>query len=101
MAAFANGKFTIANCDRCGFQYKLTELKEITVRRKKTGLMVCPECWEPDHPQNMQGMYKVVDPQAVHNPRPDTSRAQSVGVAGWNPVFVYNSPIVLGEVNVA
>jgi hypothetical protein len=34
---------------------------------------VCPSCWEPDQPQLSLGLYPVNDPQAVRNPRPDTS----------------------------
>lgn len=98
MATFASAKFTVALCDRCGFQYKLKELKEITIRMKKTGLMVCPDCWEADHPQNMHGTFKVVDSQAVKNPRPDSGKAASTGVAGWNPVFVHPVAMVLGKV---
>ena len=61
--------------------------------------MVCPECWEPDQPQLSLGLYPVNDPQAVRNPRPDTTYLQSgIGVDGsisggsrviqwsWNPV---------------
>ena len=53
---------------------------------------MCPECWNPDQPQNMQGMYPVDDPQAVQNPRPDTSLNVKGGKSsrgiqwGWNPV---------------
>ena len=90
---FASGKHTIAECDRCGFRFKRTELKELTVRTKPTDMQVCPECWEPDHPQNMQGMYPVTDPQAVSNPRVDKSLAYTGGDYssrdfqwGWNPV---------------
>ena len=36
-------------------------------------IKVCPECWEPDQPQLQLGMYPVNDPQAVREPRPDTS----------------------------
>jgi len=35
--------------------------------------LVCPTCWEPDHPQNLQGMYPVEDPQALKNPRRDNT----------------------------
>lgn len=70
---FASAKHTIAECDRCGQRYKLRELRETVVRTRPTGLLVCPTCWEPDHPQNMQGMYPVNDPQAVRQPRPDQS----------------------------
>jgi len=70
---YAQGKYTIAECDRCGFQYKRRVLKELVVNEAPTNLQVCPQCWEPDHPQNMQGMYPVNDPQAVRQPRPDQS----------------------------
>ena len=90
---FSSGKHAISECDRCGQRYKLTALKELIVRTRKTNIMVCPECWEPDHPQNMQGMYPVEDPQGLRNPRPDKSRSFDGGDYtsrdiqwGWNPV---------------
>ena len=90
---FTSGKYAISECDRCGQRYKLTVLKELIVRTRKTNIMVCPECWEPDHPQNMQGMYPVEDPQGLRNPRPDKSLSFDGGDYtsrdfqwGWNPV---------------
>jgi hypothetical protein len=70
---FASAKNSIAICDRCGFQYKLKELKELIIKTKKVNILVCPECWEPDQPQLQLGMYPIYDPQAVRNPRKDTS----------------------------
>jgi len=70
---FASGKWAIAECDRCSQRYKLKELKALTIKTKKTNILVCPECWEPDQPQLSLGMYPVDDPQALRNPRPDTS----------------------------
>lgn len=90
---FASGKFAIAECDRCGFRYKLTELKVLVIKTKTTNIKVCPTCWEPDQPQLQLGMYPVNDPQAVRQPRPDTSYYASTGDGGsrvvqwgWNPV---------------
>ena len=90
---YTSGKHAIADCDRCGFQYKLKELKSLYVRTTDTHIKVCKNCWEPDHPQNMQGMYPVEDPQGLRNPRPDKSRAFTGGDYtsrdiqwGWNPV---------------
>jgi len=105
---FASGKRSIAMCDICGQQYKLKQLKEEVVKTKRRNLLVCPECWSPDHPQLQLGMYPVDDPQAVRNPRRDstynTAGTNSLeinianpeqGVAtggsrdiqwGWNPV---------------
>jgi hypothetical protein len=70
---FASGKHAIAECDRCGQRYKLKQLKKLVVKQQIKNILVCPECWEPDQPQLSLGMYPVDDPQALRNPRPDTS----------------------------
>jgi hypothetical protein len=74
---FASGKNSIAECDRCGFRYKLKELKKLTIKTKQVNIKVCQNCWEPDQPQLQLGMYPVDDPQAVREPRPDNSYYQS------------------------
>jgi hypothetical protein len=74
---FASGKFSIAECDRCGQRYKLKELRKLTIKTKQVSIKVCPECWEPDQPQLQIGMYPVNDPQAVRDPRPDSSYVAS------------------------
>jgi hypothetical protein len=100
---FASGKKAIAECDRCGFRYKLKQLKQLVIKTKNVNLLVCPTCWEPDQPQLQLGMYPVDDPQALRNPRRDNSYLQS-GLGnnglpsegsriiqwGWNPVGLYN-----------
>lgn len=74
---FASGKYAISQCDRCNFRYKLKELKTQTVKTKPYKIKVCPTCWDPDQPQLQLGMYPVNDPQAVREPRPDTSYLMS------------------------
>jgi hypothetical protein len=74
---FASGKWAIAECDRCGFRYKLGELKKLVIKTKNVNILVCPTCWEPDQPQLQLGMYPVYDPQALENPRRDNSYIQS------------------------
>lgn len=74
---FASGKFAIAECDRCAFRFKLTQLKKLTIKTKNVSIKVCPECWEMDQPQLQLGMYPVNDPQAVREPRRDNSYYQS------------------------
>lgn len=74
---FASGKYAISQCDRCNFRYKLKELKTQTVKTKPYKIKVCQTCWDPDQPQLQLGMYPVNDPQAVREPRPDTSYLQS------------------------
>ena len=96
---FASGKYSIAMCDRCGQQFKLKKLKYEVIKTKLYQLKVCNECWDPDHPQLQLGMYPVDDPQAVREPRKDTTYVTSgVNVDGftsggsrdiqwgWNPV---------------
>ena len=74
---FASGKYSIAECDRCGQRYKLSQLKMEVVKTKLYQLKVCQECWDPDHPQLQLGMYPVDDPQAVRQPRPDITYVTS------------------------
>jgi hypothetical protein len=96
---FASGKHAIAECDRCGQRYKLKVLRKEIIKTKNYDLLVCPECWDPDHPQLQLGMYPVDDPQGLRNPRPDRSYITSGLLAdgelgegsrifqwGWNPV---------------
>lgn len=105
---FSSAKFSIAECDRCGQRYKLRELRETVVRTRPTGLLVCPTCWEPDHPQNMQGMYPVNDPQAVRQPRPDlslvyenTSTSSRYIPGTFNPLSGVQSSGTVGTVTVS
>ena len=81
---FASGKYSIAECDRCGQRYKLKQLKFEVIKTKLYQLKVCDECWDPDQPQLQLGMYTVDDPQAVMQPRPDTTYVTSgVNVNGY------------------
>jgi len=109
---YASGKIAIAICDRCGFRFRLRELKELVVKTKKVNLLVCPSCWDPDHPQLQLGMYPVDDPQALRNPRPDSTYLQSgvmsdgsIGEGsrdiqwGWNPVGGGNNIVSGGTPN--
>jgi len=92
---FSSGKFSIAECDVCGFRYKLSQLKQLVIKTKNTNILACNTCWDPDHPQLQLGMYPVNDPQAVRQPRPDISYYEEgnngaggsrVIQWGWNPV---------------
>ena len=96
---FASGKHAISECDRCGQRFKLKVLKTEIIKLKNYNLLVCPECWDPDHQQLQLGMFPVDDPQALRNPRPDRSYTVSGLLAdgysgggsrifqwGWNPV---------------
>jgi hypothetical protein len=78
---YASGKYSIAECDRCGQRYKLKELKKEIIKTRLFNIKVCPTCWDPDQPQLSLGMYPVYDPQAVLEPRPDVSYKAS-GLSG-------------------
>lgn len=74
---FASGKNAIAECDRCAFRFKLKVLRKEIIKTKNYNLLVCPQCWDPDHPQLQLGMFPVEDPQALRDPRRDLSYFQS------------------------
>jgi hypothetical protein len=96
---FAAGHIAIAMCDRCGQQFKLKQLRTEIIKQRKYELLVCSECFDPDQPQLMLGTFPVDDPQALRNPRRDTTYFVS-GLNddgnlsggsrdiqwGWNPV---------------
>ena len=89
---FASAKKAIALCDVCGFQYKLKELRNLVVKGRDTDIKACPECWNPSQPQLKLGEYPVNDPQAIRDPRIDTSIGEAGPYSsrdiqwGWNPV---------------
>lgn len=109
---FSSAKNSISECDRCGFRYKLKILKKLVIKTKLIDMLVCPQCWDPDHPQLQLGMYPVDDPQGVRDPRPDRSYVASGPLAdgylgegsrviqwGWNPVGGGYTPIDGGTPN--
>lgn len=74
VARFGEAK---AICDRCGFTFRLPQL-----RKEWTGKKVCPDCWETRHPQDF--VRGVPDFQAVPEPRPDPAPV-FIGVNDVNP----------------
>jgi ribosome-binding protein aMBF1 (putative translation factor) len=70
--AYALGKYSQAECDRCGFVYKYLEMKI-----EWNGLKVCPECYESKQPQ-LEPVRVPVDPEALRQPRP-TEPAPTTG----------------------
>jgi hypothetical protein len=87
---YASGKKAIAMCDRCGQQFLLKTLKTEIIKQRKYQLLVCHECWDPDQPQLMLGTFPVEDPQALRNPRRDTTYV-TAGVNGLQ-LYPVNSP---------
>lgn len=84
--AYAAGKKALGICDRCGFTYKLKDLKYEIQDSIRNGLRVCPECFDIDHPQLKIGEVDSSDNQSLFNPRPDRGRKSSTEYYGFNPV---------------
>src|SRR5262249_2202891 len=70
-AKFATGKYAYGICDICGVSCYYTELRGTTVRGRPTGLLSCPTCWDPDHPQNFLPEAITIDAEALRNSRPE------------------------------
>ena len=83
---YAKGKLAFGFCDTCGQRYNLNELKVQIVAGRSTNIKNCPDCLDKDQPQYFLGRVPINDPQALRNPRPDTSQEESRVLWGWNPV---------------
>ena len=74
---YAAGRKALGICDRCGFTYRLLELRKETVNRILTDTKVCPACFDTDHPQLGLGRLRINDPQALLDPRTDSGEEAS------------------------
>lgn len=61
-----------AICDRCGLRYWRSELTNQVVNQKLTGLLVCPDCNDVDHPQLQVGKRMPPTRIEIKDPRPET-----------------------------
>lgn len=75
--AFASERNAFGFCDRCGFRYPLVDLREEIKNDVRVGNRVCPECYDPDHPQNHLHKVDASDPQGLRDPKPDQSLEDS------------------------
>lgn len=101
---FASYKRAFGFCDKCGQRYDLRHLKKYFIMGKLINSKVCPECWDPDHPQNWVGIIgsqKVSnDPQALREPRPDENRNESCSNFAYNPVASQQVSTLLNNVRI-
>jgi len=67
--SFASGKNAYGISDRSGFRYRLRDMKT-----EWNGLKVGPDEYEAKHPQ-LDPRRRVIDPQALRDPRPDTNNS--------------------------
>lgn len=102
---FASYKRAFGFCDRCAQRYDLRKLRKYYIMGKLINSKVCPECWDPDHPQNWVGIIgsqKVSnDPQALREPRPDTNRDESCANFAYNPIATQQVNIYLNSVTIS
>jgi len=83
--AYASAKFARALCDRCGFEYKLGELRE-----EWNGFKTCPDCYEPKAPQ-IEPLPVVNDSEALYKPRPNNDAEVGEGFVVVSDANVFNS----------
>ncbi len=84
--AYAVATKALGLCDRCGFTYKLSELKYEIEDEKRNGLRVCNSCFDPDQPQLQVGRLNTSDPQSLFDPRTDSGEIESTLYFGFNPI---------------
>lgn len=95
--SYSSGKHALGICDRCGFTYKLHELRDEYVRGVPQNLKTCESCWDDDHPQNYLDEIDFFDPQSLEDPRPDSGKLSSTSLSGWKPVLGIDMTILLGR----
>ena len=98
---YAQGKKALGLCDRCGFTYKLNDLKYEIVDSKRNGLRVCNECFDPDHPQLKLGNIDTSDNQSLFDPRVDTGRQSSTSYFGSKVLSSSNLNATLGTITLS
>jgi hypothetical protein len=84
--AYARASRALGDCDRCGFTYKLNELRYQIEDSKRNGLRVCNECFDEDQPQLKLGELNISDPQSLYDPRVDRGKSESTTYFSWNPI---------------
>tara|TARA_R110000782_G_scaffold258388_1_gene348037 strand:- start:37 stop:378 length:342 start_codon:yes stop_codon:yes gene_type:complete len=90
--AFASGKYALAICDRCGFEYKYTSLK-----KEWTGFRVCSECFEVKHPQ-LEPIHHVSDLEALRFARPSVPSASVAGAGVVRTIDANQMMSITGDV---
>lgn len=87
MASYARGSKAFGFCDKTAFRYPLKDLVWEIRNGRRTGFRVGKDVVDPDQPQNFIGRIKINDPQALKDPRPDTSKTEGNALWGWMPVW--------------
>jgi len=86
LSVYARGKYAFVFCDVTGFRYALKDLVPLIRDGRDTGFRVGFDVLDKDNPQYELGRMKMSDPQALRNPRPDTSLEASRILGSFDPV---------------
>jgi hypothetical protein len=82
---YARGDKALGICERCSKKVLLKELRSDGYLRD---LQVCPDCWDPYHPQ--ERLPEVSDPVTLRDPTGDPDRAQAsileIPWPQWQPI---------------
>jgi len=81
---YASGKHAFSICDRCAGKTPYGLMRTQIFNEQSTGLRVCPDCFDQDHPQLQVGKYPVHDNMALEYPRKETIPEVTTA---WTPVF--------------
>ena len=76
MVRYATGLHARAICDRCGLEYPY-----LSLQTQWDNLRVCPECFDPKHPQIKPRV--VSDRTALYQPRPSTNSREDARYRPW------------------
>lgn len=97
MRPFATGRYAKALCDRCGRKIDYLDQKIQIINQRDSGMRVCPECLDKDHPQLQVGRIRIDDPQALRWAR--TNKAENAvadsSVAALDYPFFPPGPVPL------
>lgn len=94
MTAYATGKHAFQICDRCARRVRYGELTDQIMDRRSTGLLVCRQCLDEDHPQLQVGRLRIRDPQSLRDQRGEDYRL-SRGTFGWSPCSALKLTVTL------
>lgn len=100
-SSYSAGKKALGICDRCGFRCQLKRMRSEIVDSRPKNNLVCPDCYDGDHPQWKAGRRLLSDPQSLRNPRPDTALKDSRSMGGFNPVVGKQLVLEIGSVTVS
>ena len=88
MARYARGHKAWGICERCSERRPLNDL---IYDGQFPDLKVCPDCWDPKHPQEY--LPSVTDPSVLYDPTGDPGRAQASQLVISFPRWMWTSTI--------